>query len=190
MNWPQALDFHEALQEPGVSFQDPELRLGQADTDSQGFPRPRSGNFADVDHLGCPSGRTLAVKCFTRPVPGLQQRYDAISTHLGDRPLQFMVEFQYLEQGIRIRGDWYPVVKMRWVEGFTLNPHPPPRPPSPDALRKPGAFRERPPPKWPARKTVRALLGVAAVVVIGSLLAGWLLILMRNISTFIKPRKR
>src|SRR5262249_4646582 len=25
------------------------------------------------------------------------------------------------EQGIRIRADWFPVVKMRWVEGFPLN---------------------------------------------------------------------
>src|SRR5262249_13325351 len=28
---------------------------------------------------------------------------------------------RYLEQGVRIRGQWYPVVKMRWVEGFLLN---------------------------------------------------------------------
>src|SRR5208282_2557394 len=24
-------------------------------------------------------------------------------------------------RGIRIRGDWYPILKMHWVEGFTLN---------------------------------------------------------------------
>ena len=32
-----------------------------------------------------------------------------------------MVKFHYLEEGIRIHGQWYPLVKMRWVEGFTLN---------------------------------------------------------------------
>jgi hypothetical protein len=32
-----------------------------------------------------------------------------------------MVDFRYLEQGIRVGGQWFPVVKMRWVEGFTLN---------------------------------------------------------------------
>ena len=31
------------------------------------------------------------------------------------------MEFQYLEQGIRIRGQWYPILKMRWVEGLLLN---------------------------------------------------------------------
>src|SRR5204863_36492 len=35
--------------------------------------------------------------------------------------LPFMVDFAYLEQGIRVRGAWYPVLKMQWVEGFTLN---------------------------------------------------------------------
>ncbi len=32
-----------------------------------------------------------------------------------------MVQFQYLADGIRIRNQWYPVLKMDWVEGFTVN---------------------------------------------------------------------
>ena len=32
-----------------------------------------------------------------------------------------MVDFKYLEQGIRVRGQWYPILKMQWVEGFVLN---------------------------------------------------------------------
>jgi hypothetical protein len=28
-----------------------------------------------------------------------------------------MVDFSYLENGVRIAGAWYPIVKMRWVEG-------------------------------------------------------------------------
>jgi hypothetical protein len=31
------------------------------------------------------------------------------------------VEFSFLDQGIRVRGSWYPVLKMQWVEGFALN---------------------------------------------------------------------
>src|SRR5208283_5129271 len=41
--------------------------------------------------------------------------------YLKELQLPFMVEFQFLEQGIRIRNQWYPVLKMHWVEGFTLN---------------------------------------------------------------------
>src|SRR5205823_2625237 len=33
----------------------------------------------------------------------------------------FLVDFTYLEEGIRVRGDWFPALKMRWIEGLTLN---------------------------------------------------------------------
>ncbi len=35
--------------------------------------------------------------------------------------LPFSVDFSYLDQGIRVAGQWYPVLKMQWVEGLTLN---------------------------------------------------------------------
>ena len=35
----------------------------------------------------------------------------------GARRLPFMVDFQYLDEGVRIRGEWFPVLKMHWVEG-------------------------------------------------------------------------
>lgn len=35
--------------------------------------------------------------------------------------LPFLVAFEYLDQGIRVHGQWYPVLKMDWVEGFMLN---------------------------------------------------------------------
>src|SRR5262249_370330 len=35
--------------------------------------------------------------------------------------LPFMVDFAYLEQGILVKGQWYPILKMDWVEGFGLN---------------------------------------------------------------------
>ena len=55
------------------------------------------------------------------PGPGLQDRYRRIAAHLEQARLPFTVDFQYLEQGLCIGGDWFPVLKMRWVEGLTLN---------------------------------------------------------------------
>ncbi|HEY7153161.1 MAG TPA: WD40 repeat domain-containing serine/threonine-protein kinase, partial [Gemmataceae bacterium] len=62
-----------------------------------------------------------AVKCFTREVHGLRERYSEIGKYLRLANLPFMVDFKYLEQGIRVRGQWYPILKMQWVEGFVLN---------------------------------------------------------------------
>ena len=121
MSWPKGSDYNAAIQNPPASFSDPELRQGQAAGDLFGLPTPHSGNFADVYQVTCPGGESWAVKCFTREVPGLRERYQAISEHLAREQRAFTVDFRYLEEGIRIQGRWYPVLKMRWVEGLTLN---------------------------------------------------------------------
>ena len=120
MTWPLSQDYNEAIQSP-ESFADPDLRRGEAATNALGMPMPCSGNFADVYEVHCPDGGSWAVKCFTRQVPGLRERYQEISRHLHQAKLPFTVDFTYLEQGIRIAGRWYPILKMQWVEGFTLN---------------------------------------------------------------------
>src|SRR4051812_34773406 len=122
MPWPLSQDYNEAIQNPKYCFHDPELQGGQAATNAIGLPAPRSGNFADVYEVNCPStGNKWAVKCFTREVAGLQERYSEISAHLKQVKLPFTVDFQYLADGIRVQGKWYPILKMRWVEGFLLN---------------------------------------------------------------------
>jgi hypothetical protein len=115
-------DYNEAVQEPAVCFADPDLRAALPVTNALGLPLPCSGNFADVYQLRHPAtGARWAVKCFTRPVAGRGERYDEVSRHLARSDLPFTVDFVYLEQGIRVRGQWYPVVKMQWVEGLLLN---------------------------------------------------------------------
>jgi formylglycine-generating enzyme required for sulfatase activity len=121
MPWPLSQDYNEAIQNPASSFADPELREGYPVANALGMPMPRSGNFADVYEFRGRSGSKWALKCFTREVAGLQHRYSEISKHLLQAKLPFTVDFKYLAQGVRIRGQWYPVLKMHWVEGFLLN---------------------------------------------------------------------
>src|SRR5262245_47276393 len=104
MPWPSSQDYNEAIQNSRTSFTDDELRGGQAVTHALGVPLPRSGNFADVYEFTGVSGSKWAVKCFTREVAGLQDRYHEISLQLEKAKLPFTVDFQYLPQGIRIHG--------------------------------------------------------------------------------------
>jgi hypothetical protein len=120
MPWPTSQEYNEAVQFPATHFADPDLCQGQAVTDTRRMPLPCAGNFADVYHLRCPGGE-WAIKCFTREVPGLRERYPAISAHLRQAGVPFLVDCQYLDPGIRVLGAWYPVVKMRWVDGVPLN---------------------------------------------------------------------
>ncbi len=122
MAWPETTDYNEAIQNPQLNFADPELKLGKAAVNpTTDMPIVRSGNFADVYEVRCTSGKSYAVKCFTREVKGLQQRYHTVSDHLKQVKLPFTVDFQYLDKGVLIKGNWFAVLKMRWVEGLTLN---------------------------------------------------------------------
>jgi hypothetical protein len=121
MAWPLSQDYNEAVQNPSSSFADAELCGGEPVLNAMGMPQPRSGNFADVYEFKGVSGARWAVKCFTREVPGLRERYAEISKFLLQAKLPFTVDFKYLDNGLRIRGQWYPVLKMQWVDGFLLN---------------------------------------------------------------------
>ena len=121
MSWPLSQDYNEAIQTPASNFADPDLQRGEAVATPSACPCRYSGNFADVYQVRCPDGTRWAVKCFTREAAGLRERYQEISRHLQQAKLPFTVDFSYLEQGIRVRGEWYPVLKMQWVEGLTLN---------------------------------------------------------------------
>jgi predicted nuclease with TOPRIM domain len=119
MSWPTVLDYDGAVQSPHLCFSDPELRAGELTLTPLGLPKVISGAFASVYQMTC-GPRQWAVRCFVREFGDYQQRYQAISEHLRRSRLPFMVGFGFLSNGIRIRGVWYPILKMEWVEGDTL----------------------------------------------------------------------
>src|SRR5581483_8816774 len=53
--------------------------------------------------------------------PDQEQRYAAISAHLRAASLPYTVGFEYLRRGVRVRGSWYPILKMEWLQGQTLS---------------------------------------------------------------------
>jgi hypothetical protein len=118
--WPSLSDYSEALQNPRYAFSDLELQNGTVIVNKLGQPRPVSGNFATVFQVQS-GNRTWAVRCFSREITDQKDRYDAISQHLKQYKLPFMVGFQYLTQGIRAAGRWYPIVKMEWMKGLNLD---------------------------------------------------------------------
>ena len=120
MAWPGITDFSEAVQNPKVCFKGTELESGKVLSNQRGMPLVFSGAFACVYAVSS-SGRTFAVRCFTREVKDQQSRYNQLSEYLINvLPLSF-VHFEFLEQGISLKGDWYPIVRMEWVEGESLS---------------------------------------------------------------------
>lgn len=119
MTWPTPQDYQEAIQSPRLCFSDPELQRGTPRLDSLGLPKPNSGNFASVYEIS-DQGKRWAVRCFSREFSDQQQRYEKISQHLHQVRLPYTVDFKFQAQGIKVKGRWYPILKMEWVDGTPL----------------------------------------------------------------------
>ena len=117
--YPQIIEYNEAVQHPATAFQDPELRQGQVKVNALGLPVALSGGFA-LTYMLATRKRRLAVRCFHREIPRAQQKYAAIARAVGALKSPYFVGFDYLADGIVIRGGRYPVVKMDWAEGDPL----------------------------------------------------------------------
>ncbi len=122
--WPGVSLFSNAIQNPLHTFGDWELKQGQLAVyesgGRKGMPVVSSGNFAAVYQISGQS-RSHAVRCFTRTVNDQRDRYTQLDDYLKSTHPPAFVEFEYLENGIRVAGTWYPVVKMEWVNGKPLD---------------------------------------------------------------------
>ncbi|MXW07127.1 MAG: hypothetical protein F4Z87_03195 [Gammaproteobacteria bacterium] len=125
MPWPGTTEFTDAIQNPGVCFRgNTELANGQVAVYDRGgltgMPVVASGQFACVYKLNT-GNREVAVRCFTSEVKDQQQRYEQLSTYLQGVLPESFVDFRYVEQGILVKGRWYPIVRMGWASGDPLN---------------------------------------------------------------------
>lgn len=120
MSWPTPQDYNEAVQNPHINFADDELRTCQVAVNAMGLPRVASGAFASVYRVSG-AHRDVAVRCFLHQVTGQHERYKEISKYVMDDQLPATVAFNYLPDGISIHGTWYPILKMEWVQGESLD---------------------------------------------------------------------
>lgn len=116
---PSQYDYQEALQHPSIRFQDAELKQSTVETDPLGLPKVRSGGFALTYKLSV-NNQIKAVRCFYRSVPEREARYAAIIRYLSSHQSDHFVQVKYIAQGINVKGSWFPITVMDWVEGDTL----------------------------------------------------------------------
>jgi uncharacterized protein YjbI with pentapeptide repeats len=119
--WPLNIDFTIAVQNPHLCFADSDLKQANTSKNSRGRVLLWSGNFATVYKL-TKGDRSWAVRCFTRtPQADVQRRYRLISEYLAQHQIPYLVDFEFLTQGVLVKGEWYPVLKMDWVQGAELD---------------------------------------------------------------------
>jgi len=117
---PTLPQYHEALQNPHIHFDDLTLKHAKTDKDDRGIPNVISGGFALTYKLS-DGNTTYAVRCFHKPVTDRQERQAAISDFIQANPRNFFIPFKYSPSGILVAGNRYPIVYMKWVEGDVLS---------------------------------------------------------------------
>ncbi|MGL5921350.1 hypothetical protein [Chroococcidiopsis sp.] len=81
-----------------------------------------AGSFAIAFKFETSSPRKLwAVRCFYRSNFEVKNHYKQALIRLKNSPCRnYFVDSTFLESGIRVQGDCYPILKMEWVEGENL----------------------------------------------------------------------
>jgi hypothetical protein len=118
-HWPSARDYCEAVVDP-VLLGDVELRSGALEYSASGLPKAYTGTFTTTFHFRTVSGGA-ALRCYTRGDDDLGRRYSAISELLRYARNDALISTQYMAEGVRIAGTWWPAVKMEWIAGRALN---------------------------------------------------------------------
>ena len=118
-HWPSPQDFSEAVQNPHISLADPDLKQSRPKFNSLGLPHVASGAFASVYKLS-DGEKHWAVRCFNSKPTDQHERYQAISKFVLSDDLSYTVDFNYLAKGISHNGAWFPMLKMNWVVGESL----------------------------------------------------------------------
>lgn len=119
-HWPTPQDYSEAVQNPSLNFMDEGVKSCEAVLNELGIPRVASGMFASVYEFKSEKEQ-WAVRCFTTRLKDQQERYKAISSFILADDLPYTVDFHYLEDGIKCGDTWFPILKMTWVAGQTLD---------------------------------------------------------------------
>ena len=126
--YPTLSKYYDAIRYPQIAFKnlDPILAAGKPVQiqNSQGIKTlwSAAGGFACVFQYETFNPQKLwAVRCFLKSTSSVANHYSKVSSRLPTIPCSsYFVECSFLDQGIRVDGNLYPIVKMEWAEGKDL----------------------------------------------------------------------
>ncbi|HWY19449.1 MAG TPA: hypothetical protein VNY27_12160 [Solirubrobacteraceae bacterium] len=119
--WPARIEYSAAIRVPATCFLDSDLQDGATATNgTSGLPLMRSGQFSSVFHVAT-AATPFAIKCFVRNQTGREERSRWLSHVLGSQARDWYVPFDFQDPGIRVDGGEFPIVKMQWIDGASLD---------------------------------------------------------------------
>lgn len=126
MSYPSAAEYNLAIRYIGKFVSDPVLKNGIPRSrngiavEKGGEPLSYPGGFAKVYKVDC-GAKTYALRVWLHEVCNAAKRYHATTAFLKQIQLPFFVEhFEFVPNGILAGGKRYPILRMEWVEGYSL----------------------------------------------------------------------
>ena len=120
-SWPTLTQFVEAIANPGNCFSNPQLKGSISAKSKLGFPLSWAGQFAVVFQLKNNNTR-WAIRCFSSRISDQSERYAALNAAIQSaKGLDCFAGYEFIDKGILVAEDWYPIIRMDWVEGQTLD---------------------------------------------------------------------
>lgn len=122
MAYPQANEYIQAVQHPLQAFRLPDLRGAVFDVHPLlQIPMPASGNAAVVFKAAV-AGEPTALRFFIREDVSSRERYLALGRHFETHGMNDCVAPPaWVDDAIAVRDTTWPVVRMTWVDGRTLD---------------------------------------------------------------------
>lgn len=128
--WPSGQDYEQSFQMMKLSLSPKVGNLAKwepvKNPKTPGWYVYASGNYGSIYKIKDEGDKFFALKCFTRKSGNLNERYLRISDYLSSKGngINFLAHFRYYEEGIKTRKSqnyFFPVLKMEWIDGVTLN---------------------------------------------------------------------
>lgn len=122
MTYPSVDDYRRAVQNPAKVFTTPDLQRATFATHPvMRVPIPATGSTAAVFQAEV-AGQQQALRFFTREDARGRERYEALGSHLTRTGVlsSQVARSTWQDDAVRIRDRAWPVVRMEWIEGRTL----------------------------------------------------------------------
>lgn len=119
---PSLGEYQNVLGNLNVFLQPADLKHYSCVLNKRGSPMIYSGGFVMTSPIeDSQSGRKLALRMFHQLPDDMVQRYRAISSFINHNyHLNIFAKVDYIERGVLVNGQIYPICTMKWLEGTTL----------------------------------------------------------------------
>jgi serine/threonine protein kinase len=125
-SWPRLADYNAAFLNPASGLVPASLKNVTVRRNSYDIPQPVSGGFALTYEVTDPTGKHMAVRCFTEELSDRDRRVMSVLSRLAEAMRtdleigELFVAAEWIPECVRYGGRSVPAVVMDWVDGLTL----------------------------------------------------------------------